>query len=49
MLIKYLFLRQQAENALVETEERCKNLEEKSQLLCDLASEKSNNLVVAGR
>ncbi|XP_032683588.1 myosin-2 heavy chain-like [Odontomachus brunneus] len=39
--------RQQAENTLVEMEERCKNLEEKSQLLCDLASEKSNNLVVA--
>ncbi|XP_025269374.1 cingulin-like protein 1 [Camponotus floridanus] len=38
--------RQQAENALTEIEERCKHLEEKSQLLCDLASEKSNNLVV---
>ncbi|CAL1678078.1 unnamed protein product [Lasius platythorax] len=39
--------RQQAENALTEIEERCKRLEEKSQLLCDLASEKSNNIVVA--
>ncbi|EFN80620.1 hypothetical protein EAI_04204 [Harpegnathos saltator] len=39
-------LRQQAKNALIEMEERCKRLEEKSQLLCDLASEKSNNLVV---
>jgi len=29
-------------------EERCKHLEEKSQLLCDLANEKSNNLVVTG-
>ncbi|XP_011145375.2 uncharacterized protein LOC105186690 [Harpegnathos saltator] len=38
--------RQQAKNALIEMEERCKRLEEKSQLLCDLASEKSNNLVV---
>ncbi|XP_014483292.1 PREDICTED: myosin-2 heavy chain-like [Dinoponera quadriceps] len=39
--------RQEAENALAEVEERCKHLEEKSQLLCELASEKSNNLVVA--
>jgi hypothetical protein len=30
-------------------DERYKRLEEKSQLLCDLASEKSNNLTVAGR
>jgi len=29
-------------------EERCKHLEEKSQLLCDLASEKSNNIAVIG-
>ncbi|XP_020284540.1 putative leucine-rich repeat-containing protein DDB_G0290503 isoform X2 [Pseudomyrmex gracilis] len=39
--------RQQAEDNLTEMEERCKHLEEKSQLLCDLASEKSNNLAVA--
>ncbi|XP_024877349.1 golgin IMH1-like [Temnothorax curvispinosus] len=38
--------RQEAENALIEMEERCKHLEEKSQLLCDLASEKSNNIAV---
>ncbi|XP_012056211.1 PREDICTED: interaptin-like [Atta cephalotes] len=38
--------RQQAENALIEMEERCKHLEEKSQLLCELASEKSNNIAV---
>ncbi|XP_011694998.1 PREDICTED: myosin-9-like isoform X2 [Wasmannia auropunctata] len=38
--------RQQAESARAEMEERCKRLEEKSQLLCDLASEKNNNIVV---
>ncbi|XP_011873810.1 PREDICTED: spindle pole body component 110-like [Vollenhovia emeryi] len=38
--------RQQAESALIEMEGRCKHLEEKSQLLCDLASEKSNNITV---
>ncbi|XP_018361180.1 PREDICTED: synaptonemal complex protein 1-like [Trachymyrmex cornetzi] len=38
--------RQQAENALSEMEKRCKHLEEKSQLLCELASEKSNNIAV---
>ncbi|KYQ47435.1 hypothetical protein ALC60_13556 [Trachymyrmex zeteki] len=38
--------RQQAENALIEMEKRCKHLEEKSQLLCDLASEKSNNIAI---
>ncbi|RLU18517.1 hypothetical protein DMN91_008874 [Ooceraea biroi] len=39
--------RKQAESALAEMGERCKHLEEKSQLLCDLASEKSNNLTVS--
>ncbi|XP_012533312.2 golgin subfamily A member 4 [Monomorium pharaonis] len=38
--------RLQAESALTEIEERYKHLEEKSQLLCDLASEKSNNITV---
>nr|XP_012230750.1 PREDICTED: putative leucine-rich repeat-containing protein DDB_G0290503 isoform X2 [Linepithema humile] len=38
--------RQQVESAFTEMEERCKHLEEKSQLLCDLANEKSNNLAV---
>ncbi|KYN37275.1 hypothetical protein ALC56_08332 [Trachymyrmex septentrionalis] len=38
--------RQQAEHALTEMEERCKHLEEKSQLLCEFASGKSNNIAV---
>ncbi|XP_018407108.1 PREDICTED: interaptin-like [Cyphomyrmex costatus] len=38
--------RQHAENVLTEMKERCKHLEEKSQLLCDLASEKRNNIAV---